>query len=199
MISLSFVGAGKFGRCFKVQDNNGSFFILKIVKTIHSKEDESIRINALATNEYDTLVSEHGQLHVVPVKFDSFFRFVENGIQLGVSYLMCNEGISLSKNITKNLFIQLLLSLQTIHHRGKYHGDPRIQNALIFSGEIMWIDFMCFGHTDEKNLMKRRDFEILINSIRGNKFAQNNSKLVDSLNAYKDDLTNTYDIIKYMF
>jgi hypothetical protein len=207
---------GKLGRCFRVEDENQNKFVLKIVLTANANLNVSSNSNSLACAEYYTLLSELEKPHVVPVKMDSLFRFIVEDRQLGISYLMCKEGdpipliIISNKNvnnclpiISEDLFLQLIKSLQSIHKRGMFHGDPRVQNGLIYEGEIMWVDFMNFGFNrdDENNILKKRDLEILITSVYNKENLKKNEVLQQLINKYKEELSDlaVNDIVNNLF
>jgi hypothetical protein len=61
----------------------------------------------------------------------------------------------------------LFTALHGLHIDGVAHGDARVQNAILLSDGIMWIDFDRVGDTVELPLSVHHDFSLLYKSVFG--------------------------------
>jgi tRNA A-37 threonylcarbamoyl transferase component Bud32 len=163
-----YLGRGLCGRCFKVITGDGSERAMKIVLTL---DDESNRKRSRTISEYKCLTQFSEEIkNVVRVEADSLRVVVEeDGCELGVGYLMRDVGAPISReDCQKNSEVlwSLMHSLNILHQQGYHHGDPRVQNAILVSDRVVWIDFMdscCVGMP----CLMRTDLKLLIQSIFG--------------------------------
>jgi tRNA A-37 threonylcarbamoyl transferase component Bud32 len=168
----SFLGAGAFGRCFMVERNNEckhKKYALKIVLTLN---DPSGFKERLVHGEFEKLCALREMPYIINVDENSLRTFIDDGVVIGVGYLMEQVGVSLTLEQMKQRQIvsKLLKSLEKLHKSGYCHGDSRVANALLFNNEVVWVDLTktlsCITGRDD-DVQKRRDLSDIIHSIYG--------------------------------
>lgn len=155
-----FLGAGGYGRVFHVT-SNGVQSAMKIALTL-TAETES-----LIVGEYEKLTQLQDVPNVARIRLNSLVQCDVNGTPIGLRYLLGTVGRQVTKaDCGQQIFCErLFLSLQAIHARGFSHGDPRIDNAIIFQDELFWVDMVGFNSTVSSSYHKVADLKILIESV----------------------------------
>ena len=167
----SFLGAGAFGRCFMVEpsnDRNHAKRVLKIVLTLHDTSEFTER---LVCGEFYKLCELRDMPSIINVDASSLCKYVdEDGTVIGVGYLMEAVGAPLTVDQAKQprILTKLLKSLEALHTAGHYHGDSRVNNALLLGDKIVWVDLVSAGKAGaDDNAHKRRDLSQMIGSVYG--------------------------------
>jgi hypothetical protein len=179
LVTSAFLGAGGYGRVFKVEDiATKSIYALKIVLFIQNDKSEPTVVRQLVELEYDMLENINSS-HVVNVKADSLkiIKWKENEtqkeIELGAGYLMSNIGEPvLPGDCTKRNKLTtagrlVLQSLCNLHvHDRVVHGDARINNVVwdSIANVYKWIDFMR-SSSKTFELRMHQDLSLLLDTM----------------------------------
>jgi hypothetical protein len=153
---VEFLGAGKYGRCFKVKNlDTNQHLVLKTVLTVDDRDNE---IKSLVTHEFEKLMKLQHLDHVVKIVPHSLqilcVESEEEDKNSGIGYLMHSVGEPLSaekclqgplsydyKSPFENcLLYKLIMSLNSLHLQGFYHGDARVQNAILMETDKNVVD-----------------------------------------------------------
>lgn len=175
----AFLGAGRYGRCFSVKKIDGDeVFALKCVLTVDRENLSEVR--ALVSNEFHTLIDLNNIPGVVRA-VESSLTIVRESINgeemdLGIGYLMNEVHFPIRREMCqdKTLRKKIGASLVAFHSLSVpiYHGDPRIENAVIGKdGGILWVDWMC----SVKYMTRENDLRKFVQSIYGKDVWTNNT------------------------
>ncbi len=172
----AFLGSGGYGRCFRVRTSTSvatppKSYALKII-LLQGKPPFT---ESLVAYEFDLLTSlKDPHPNVVVVDKSSFTVFEEEGIPIGVGYLMETVGtpLTVEKCRQKKKMHQILESLQRLHvDLGWAHGDARWQNCMEIVNPqtklktIVWVDFIYIPVSDDQHTRKKKDIETLLSSL----------------------------------
>ena len=191
---MKYLGSGRFGRCFEVQNQSQ---IIETIETIETNErietndtnkpNERMVLKTVLTfnnpkihkdiysrvkQEYEKIkiMNENKIPHIVTVIPNSFRIIMFEGNILGAAYLMKEVGIPLTVELCQKqkLLPQLISSLQIIHKTGQYHGDARINNAILYNNEIIWVDLF-YGISEiiglDPSYLRLDDINHLLDSV----------------------------------
>ena len=193
---MKYLGSGKFGRCFKVQIENqnqlnetietietsktnnyktNERMVLKTVLSFNHPKHLQKDIYSRVQQEFEKIqiMNENKIPHIITVIPNSFRTIMFEGNILGAVYLMKEVGIPLTVELcqSQKLLPQLISSLQIIHKNGQYHGDARINNAILYNNEIIWVDLV-YGLSESVGVdpfyLRRDDINHLLDSINKN-------------------------------
>ena len=142
----SFLGAGGFGRVYRVVDRNGEIRALKV--------SSSPNLN----NEFAWMekLMKEAEGRVVPVIENSFVQFSE-----GACYLLAQVGEPVKR--IRSEVMSACRALDNLHASGYCHGDARFQNIIKVNSQLLWIDLMfCVPKSAAAQL---KDFKYLISSF----------------------------------
>jgi hypothetical protein len=165
----SFLGNGKFGRCFVVKTNDGQDKALKIVLVANLKEPYAGTVLTGTKAEFASLSGILSMYtNVVRIQPESLTEIFYEGKSIGVGYLMDDVGTQLIANEirSREALSMILRSLKVLHEGFIYHGDARITNVILHNGAIKWIDFMN-SHACTAEWI-RRDVRVLLSSVYDN-------------------------------
>lgn len=196
----SFVGAGALGRCFAVvpiDDSTKAKSVLKLVLT--QPHADSHWREQITRNEFRRLCDLREQAHVIQVNPDSLTSYRdENANVVGLGYLMYREGSALSASMAKRMIKKVLLSLQSIHLTGNYHGDSRIANAVLVEDVVVWVDLTLsnFVGSDMDDCM-RNDLRLVIASVYGKEKLEDQA-LQSLLLAYRRGQYDVLPMVSYL-
>jgi tRNA A-37 threonylcarbamoyl transferase component Bud32 len=178
-------------------DRNHAQRALKIVLTLHDTSEFAER---LVCGEFEKLCELRHLPSIINVDVNSLRKYVdEDGAVVGVGYLMEAVGVPLTADQAKQPRIvkKLLKSLEALHTAGHYHGDSRVNNALLLGGEIVWVDLVNAGKAGaDDNVHKRRDLSDTIGSVYGR------DKLLEPdfeelLHRYPSEVVNVDPFVQY--
>jgi hypothetical protein len=151
----AFLGCGANGRVFKLV--NGQ--VLKVVVGNRSKEVEKeylLMQNCLARREIRSLV--------FPVVEGTYRCGIVSGGVDYAGYLLARKGEKIALPVSDETKVKLADLLYGLHCNDVTHGDPRIDNALMLDGTMMWIDFRQTEFVTCQ-ISRRREVEILLQSL----------------------------------
>lgn len=171
---------------------------LKVVLTLHDTNGFAER---LVCAEFDKLCQLRSLPNIINVDASSLRKCCEeDGTVLGVGYLMETVGVPLTADQAKqpNIVQKLLKSLEALHTAGHYHGDSRLNNAVLVDGEIVWVDLVNASSAGfDDDMHKRHDLSTLVGSIFGvNKLEE--SFLKDLLTLYPSKVANVDSFVQYL-
>jgi len=200
---VGYLGMGGMARCFEVRNKtSGRLMALKTVLTCHRVQSmEPAQIEALVGSEYYKLLTLIDVPNVVKVVPDSLTRiYNKDNLQQGLGYLMQNVGQKITGvgTISPGILQKLFHSLAVIHALGHYHGDSRVQNAILVDGEVLWIDFMVSLHEPVEERRKCEDISMLISSIFIGNIQKTDRNLLALLEEYEARLANIAAILDYV-
>ncbi|CAJ1944894.1 unnamed protein product [Cylindrotheca closterium] len=154
-----YLGSGAFGLVFKVCDQNGVAFALKIVPDVDDNVAE-LQKQMSITNEA-TRKCPH---LIVGVEEDSFRKFGK----LGAALLFSEVGNHYS-SLSKKAIIDCL---QELHENNVVHGDARVENIVCVNGRAKWIDLRraYIWNTDQVSELKQKDQNDLMESIKRSQY-----------------------------
>lgn len=146
------LGEGSFGAVFKVIDENGNIYALKLIKLweiAYEKERRNFLERFIREFEISTLESQH------------LVKSFNYGKVLGNPFMVMEfcEGGSLKLLVGKlkdlNTINQyahsILLGLQDIHYKGYFHRDIKPENILLSrNGNVKLADFGIAGHKNSR-------------------------------------------------
>ena len=193
---IGYLGAGGYGRCFAVLNTEGKKMALKVVQVINQVQ----HAESLVKGEYNKLSFELNNVpNVIKVIPDSLTTIYQNGLLIGIGYLMNDIGIPLNCENCKSYDVlnKLLNSLKDLHINKIYHGDARYHNAILINDNIVWIDFIDgFKSDNSQNHKYFADIRLLIISI----FGEDNitDELEQLLIIYSESFNNIRNIIEIL-
>ena len=171
----AFLGAGGYGRVFKVKHNTTEIiYALKIVLFSQNEKTEAAAVRQLVELEYQKLEKLAGSPRVVNVETHSLRVIMKDEFELGAGYLMCDVGTPVlpancykRNKLTKTGkdIIESLFEMQSTD--GIAHGDARIHNVVwdSIASCYKWLDFMGSSSDVNKDLRDRKDLSLLLNTM----------------------------------
>ena len=166
----AFLGLGRNGRVFRVQNNDDGIMALKIVLT----PDDGL-VHSVFAEHHTLCCLRNKNLPVVSVLGDKASAVVQEGRDadrcFGVCYLMQEVGTPVEVHNAGQLRCVFMLLL-ALHRQNEFHGDPRLSNIVCYEGRLLWIDFFKAHVVREGDFLKRsfaNDIKILSSSV-SNKF-----------------------------
>lgn len=197
----SFLGAGAFGRCFMVEPSDGRNHAKRALKIVLTLHDTSEFTERLVCGEFEKLCQLRHLPSIINVDENSLRKYVdEDGAVIGVGYLMEAVGVPLTVDQAKQprMVKKLLKSLEALHTAGHYHGDSRVNNALLLGGEIVWVDLVSAGAASaDDNVHKRRDLTDTIGSVYGReKLLEPDFK--ELLRRYPSEMVHVDPLVEYL-
>ena len=123
----SFLGQGAFGVVFRVKNQEGKLFAMKIVSD-EGNHVQQLKIQAEVTNRAKTICPQY----IVGIESNGFLHY-EN--KAGV-LLQSDVGRHYS-TLSKTDIIQ---ALEALHSKNILHGDCRVENIVNVNGNARWID-----------------------------------------------------------
>eukprot|EP01036_Dinobryon_divergens_P033061 gene33061-42772_t len=126
--------------------NNNVTYALKAVLT-STNSSESYSVLQLASSEFEFLCASANIPQIMPVVPGSYRQLDGFGFR-SVGYLMAvvGEPVPLLEEeetavVSPDTLLKVLSSLHAVHLTGRYHhGDAHVNNAVMVSGEVVWID-----------------------------------------------------------
>jgi tRNA A-37 threonylcarbamoyl transferase component Bud32 len=184
----AFLGMGRNGRAFRIEDSDGRALALKIVLT----PDDGLVHTVFA--EYNTLRRLRDKhLPVVTVMGnDASSVYAENDDHcLGVCYVMEELGTPVTVQNADHLRSVFML-LFALHSQNEFHGDPRLTNIICFEGKLLWIDFSTLHVLKTEEFLKKcfaNDIRILTRSVSKYCTMRNDEYLVfdECVSTYAND------------
>ena len=141
--SVAFLGKGRSGTAFVVEEQTSGSDIIYVLKVVFSTDNST----AKTLGEFRRLLAAQcraDSAHVVRVKIDSF---KSGEFSIGSTkyyywgYLIHDVGVPMrSVNLGPEDRQQICRSLNVLHLNGVFHGDARVPNVVNCSGIFKWID-----------------------------------------------------------
>jgi hypothetical protein len=168
---LRFLGSGVMGRCFACRKEDGDEVVIKTVLTYMFQAQENA--HTLAIDEFRKIgfANTNNVRSAVTVVPNSLLRFSSPDnpdTRLGIAFCMTDVGIPMKRKnraLCEEWMHRLLLSLQELHAAGFYHGDARIENAIVVGDRIKWVDFLAAEPTTPDRVAMRADMKTLLESV----------------------------------
>lgn len=159
----AFLGMGRNGRVFKIQDGEERVLALKIV--LSPNGDEGLANSVFA--EHNVLKEfKEKNLPVVTVLGEAHSVYVEGDDHcLGVCYVMEEVGTPVTVKNEDQLRAVFML-LFALHSQNEFHGDPRLSNIIWFEEKLLWIDLFKL-HVSKSQDFMRLSFESDIRTLTG--------------------------------
>ncbi|MDR2037632.1 MAG: protein kinase [Bacteroidales bacterium] len=158
------LGEGAFGKVFKVKDQSGQVYALKLLKLWEIQYDLRQQLVARFNMEYETgLIDSH-----------YLIRSVDHGLVAGNPYLVmdyCTNGdlkqwMTSTKPNWEKTGKEILFGLRDLHRCGKVHRDLKPANVLINDdGSAVLTDFGIAG--DRNKRMTERNIQGIPQQILG--------------------------------
>jgi hypothetical protein len=169
----AFLGAGSYGRVFRVIVPSGPILALKIVLYGQNNSASAEQVRIMVNNEHNLLrkLQITGAVVTLHNSTEHLCTVVDNGVDLGAAYLMSDIGTEvdpkscvLAGSLTET-GRTAFLALRRLHMNGHMHGDARLANLVRIEGSLKWIDVMKGHQGDISAANIKEDLRQLLDSV----------------------------------
>ncbi|WP_446787619.1 protein kinase domain-containing protein [Macellibacteroides fermentans] len=134
------VGEGRYGHCFLACSDSGDQVVIKRLKSGHIKKNrEKIIIEAVALSQIEH--KSIPQLLGIINEKDFYAFILERKPGVTVDSLLFKEKHLFTDEEIREIFSQLIETVEYLHKKGIIHGDIRPSNVLLNNGKIYLVDF----------------------------------------------------------